>query len=121
VFDRAISLSCLNITNFAHRWEGDENAPNVDSLNSITINLEDWVTNLFNAYKSSQNRKRLFVNYNYVTIQYDNLEEDCYNHNIPLLKESILSKTWATKYEDIITNITELRNVYNGFIKHNPL
>jgi hypothetical protein len=115
LFDRAISHCIATLTKFAHRWNFNKNAPAPDSLSSVRISLDTWLDTLFREYKATEYRKSLFKNYNFLTVRYENLIEDCQTNDIPIIKKESISKTWNVEYTDIVTNIKELREVYNSF------
>lgn len=120
IFDRVLSHNIAHITQFAHRWAGREGSP--DSLEPITIDAGEWLESLFAAYQATEYRHKLFANYEYITINYENLIEDCQIKNIPIrLKSDDILKTWNVDYKDIVTNINELQIIYNSFIKMIPM
>jgi hypothetical protein len=118
LFDRALSHCVKSKTNLAHRWNNQlQVLPNANSLNPITINLDEWLNTLFIQYQSTEYRKKLFSNREYLTVRYENLIEDCKTNNIPIIDTELIFKTWNVKYEDVVTNIHELREIYDSFIK----
>jgi hypothetical protein len=117
LFDRAISHYMATLTKFAHRWNRNENSPAPDSLSPVRVNLDTWLDTLFREYKATEYRKSLFKNYNFLTVNYENLIEDCQTNNIPIIKKESISKTWNVEYKDVVTNIEELQEVYNSFTK----
>jgi len=77
---------------------------------------------LFTAYQATEYRRKLFLNYEYITINYENLIEDCQIKDIPIrLKSDDILKTWNVDYKDIVTNINELQIIYDSFIKMIPM
>ena len=120
MFDRVLSQHILGITQFAHRWKGREGSP--DSLEPITIDIGKWLESLFAAHQATEYRRKLFLNYEYITINYENLIEDCQIKDIPIrLKSDDILKTWNVDYKDIVTNIDELQIIYDSFIKMIPM
>jgi hypothetical protein len=120
LFDRALSHCIADITKIAHRWKTQSVWPPADSLGKININLEVWLSVLFREYQATEYRKTLFLDYNFATVRYENLIEDCQTNNIPIVENDAITKTWNVKYKDAVTNITELQEIYNSFIKHIP-
>jgi hypothetical protein len=120
IFDRALSHNIVAITHFAHRWKGVEGSP--DSLEPITIDAGKWLESLFAAYQATEYRHKLFANYEFITVNYENLIEDCQRKGIPIqLKSNDILKTWNLDYKDIVTNIDELQIIYDSFIKMIPM
>lgn len=115
LFDRSISVCILNITQVAHRFKHSSLSPG-DSLHNITINLGTWLSVLFREYRATEHRKKLFSNYKFITINYENLVDDCKKNGIRLLEEDKILKTWNVKYTDVVTNIDQLRDIYDSFI-----
>jgi hypothetical protein len=117
LFDRALSHCVITTTNFVHRWNITyKPLPNPNALGPITINISEWINTLFIQYQSTEYRKKLFLNCEHITIRYDNLIEDCRTNNIPLRDADPILKTWDVKYEDVVTNIHELREIYDSFV-----
>jgi hypothetical protein len=120
MFDRVLSHTIVAITQFAHRWNGREGSP--DSLDPITIDTGKWLESLFVAYQATEYRNKLFANNEYITVNYENLIEDCQIKGIPIrLKSDDILKTWNMDYKDIVTNIAELQIIYDSFIKMIPM
>jgi len=120
LFDRALSHCIVTITKLAHRWKIQTELPPADSLDKITIDLKVWIEALFREYQATEYRKSLFSNYKFITVRYENLIEDCQTNNIPIHQGDDIYKTWSTDYKDIVTNIDELRQLYDSFIKCIP-
>jgi hypothetical protein len=120
LFDRTLSHCVVTITKLAHRWKIQPELPAADSLDKITIDLKVWIEALFREYQATEYRKSFFTNYKFVTIRYENLIEDCQTNNIPLNQSDAIYKTWSTDYKDIVTNIDELQQLYDSFIKCIP-
>lgn len=121
LFDRALSHCIADITKLAHRWTIQTELPSVDSLGKINVDLEVWLDTLFREYQATEYRKSLFSNYEFVTVRYENLIEDCRTNNIPIVEEDAITKTWNIEYKDAVTNITDLQEIYKSFIKHIPM
>jgi hypothetical protein len=121
LFDRALSHSVLNITKIAHRWKNRTELPPADSLDKITIDLKVWIEALFREYQATEYRKSLFSNYKFTTVRYENLIEDCKTNNIPIHPGDDIYKTWSTDYKDIVTNIDDLQQLHDSFIKCIPM
>jgi hypothetical protein len=121
VFDRALSHCIATITKLAHRWTIQTELPSADSLGKINVDLDVWLDALFREYQATEYRKSLFLNYEFVTVRYENLIEDCRTNNIPIVEEDAIIKTWNIEYKDIVTNITDLQEIYKSFIKHIPM
>lgn len=121
LFDRALSHCIADITKIAHRWKNKSVWPYADSLGKININLEMWVNTLFREYQASEYRKTLFLDYDVLTVRYENLIEDCQTNNITIVEKDIIDKTWNTEYKDAVTNITDLQEIYKSFIEHIPM
>ena len=115
LFDRSISWCVLNITQVSHRFK-HSSLPPANSLNDITINLGTWLSTLFREYRATEHRKKLFSNYKFITVNYENLVDDCKKNGIMLNDEDKILKTWSVQYRDVVTNIDQLRDIYNSFI-----
>ena len=121
LFDRALSHCIADIKKLAHRWTIQTELPSADSLGKINVDLEVWLDTLFREYQATEYRKSLFSNYEFVTVRYENLIEDCRTNNIPIVEEDAITKTWNIEYKDAVTNITDLQEIYKSFIKHIPM
>jgi hypothetical protein len=123
IFDKSLSLYFMENTGIVHRWgnnketyhydtmQGNKKPSDISKLEPLTVNMSNWLRNLYNSYTDEVLRKKMTSKLDCPTVRYETLIDDCYANNIPIGPTEII-KTYELPYKDYILNYDELVQAY---------